>query len=231
MDVTHHTLFPTRLLATQFPDVADLNADLCDLFHTRSEFNAGFNMHPDALNLLRLADSTPAIGRLREMFVEGVRQWLAAEGVPPPAGVDLVLFSNYAATGEHTPVHNHNADLVGIYYARTAAHDRPPVGPPAPADDYFDADDGVLILHDPRFNANLVGLGHRDHVKVYPRPGLMLVFPAYVWHSVTPHLGDFRRLAFSMNVTLRWPPSAVAEHHRWVDDLSADKGGSGGGPL
>lgn len=218
MDVTHHALFPTRMVEIQFTGVDDLNAELCDLFRTRSEFPAGFDMHPDALNLLRLADAVPAVGRLREMFVEGVRRWLAAEGTPPPAGVDLVLFSNYAATGEWTLVHNHNADLVGIYYARTAAHDRPPVCPADAAGGYFDADDGVLVLHDPRFNANLVALGHRDHVKVFPRPGLMLIFPAFVWHSVTPHLGGFHRLAFSMNVTLRWPPSSVAEYHPWADD-------------
>lgn len=222
MEVTHHALFPTRLLAIQFADVADLNAELCDLFRTRSEFAAGFDMHPGSLNLLRQAETVPAIGRLKGMFVDGVRRWLAAENTPPLAGFDLVLFSNYAATGEYTLVHNHNADLVGVYYARTAAHDRPPVSPDDPAEDYFDAHDGVLVLHDPRFNANLVGLGHRDHVKVFPRPGLMLVFPAFVWHSVTPHLGGFHRLAFSMNVTLRWPQS-VAEYYPWADDGGAGK--------
>lgn len=53
---------------------------------------------------------------------------------------------------------------------------------------------------------------------VVPRPGLILVIPAFLWHSVTPHLGEFRRLAFSMNVTLRWPPAGTAEHHPWADD-------------
>jgi len=211
MDVTAFALFPTRLVTIQFPDIAPLNDELCHLFRTRSEFTAGFNMHPDALNLLRLADTVPAIARLREMFVEGVRRWLAVEGLAGPEGLDLVLFSNYAAKGEFTLVHNHNADLVGIYYARTASPDRPPVHESGDTDDYFEPGDGVLVLHDPRFNANLAAVGHRDHVKIYPRPGLMLVFPGYLWHSVTPHLGDFRRLSFSMNITLRWPGGSVAE--------------------
>ena len=51
-----------------------------------------------------------------------------------------------------------------------------------------------------------------DHVKVFPRPGLMLIFPAYVWHSVTPHRGEFHRLAFSMNFTLRWPAGSAEQH-------------------
>ena len=45
---------------------------------------------------------------------------------------------------------------------------------------YFDAGDGVLVLHDPRFNANLTAVCSRDHIKVVPRPGLMLIFPNYV---------------------------------------------------
>lgn len=212
MIATDYALFPTRLVTIQFPDTDALNEELCDVFETRGEFAAGFSMHPDALNLLRLADAVPAVARLRGMFVEGVRRWLAAERLAGPVGADLVLFSNLAARGELTLVHNHNADLVGIYYARTADHDRPPIQEPGDPDDYFEAGDGVLILHDPRFNANLAALGGRDYVKVFPRPGLMLIFPGYLWHSVTPHLGEFRRLAFSMNVTLRWPGGPVAEH-------------------
>jgi hypothetical protein len=213
MVVTDYTLFPTRLVTIQFSDTDDLNGDLCDLFQGRSEFAAGFNMHPDALNLLHLAGAVPAITRLRGMFLEGLKCWLLAERVAGPEAVDLVLFSNYASKGELTLVHNHNADLVGIYYARTADYDRPPIHQPGDGDDYFEAGDGVLVLHDPRFNANLAAVRNPDHVKVFPRPGLMLIFPAYLWHSVTPHLGEYHRLSFSMNFTLRWPGASVAERH------------------
>ena len=213
MNVTHHGLFATPLVTIHFPDTDELNRELCELFQTRSELASGFNMHPDALNLLRLADDVPAIARLRTMFLEGMKHWLDGEGISGLAGVDLVLFSNYAARGELTLVHNHNADLVGIYYARTADSGRPPVQTPGDDDDYFEAGDGVLILHDPRFNANLTALRVRDHVKVYPRPGLMLIFPGYLWHSVTPHQGEFHRLSFSMNFTMRWPGASNAEHH------------------
>ncbi len=128
-----------------------------------------------------------------------------------PEGIDLLLFSNRMARGESTIVHNHQADLIGIYYARTADSSRQPIHP-TDGEDYFDPGDGVLVLHDPRFNANLTTVCHRDHVRVSPRPGLMLIFPAYVWHSVTPHRGDFHRLSFAMNFTLRWP-AGEAEYH------------------
>ena len=213
MVVTDYALFPTRLVTLQLPDAAALNDALCDLFRRRAELADDFNMHPDALNLLGLAATVPAIARLRDLFLEGLKRWLQADRVTGPEAVDLVLFSNYARQGEQTLVHNHNADLVGVYYARTADHDRPPVQQPDAGDDYFDPGDGVLLLHDPRFNANLAAAGHRDYVRVHPRPGLMLIFPAYLWHSVTPHHGEFRRLSFSMNFTLRWPGGAAAERH------------------
>jgi hypothetical protein len=213
MHATEYALFPTRLLTVEFPDVDDLNRDLEGVFASREEFRDDFDMHPDSLNLLRLAESCPPIARLREMFLDGLRRWLRAERVAGPREVEMVLFCNYAKKGEFTLVHNHNADVVGIYYARTADYDRPAVVLPEPEGeyDYFAAEDGTLVLHDPRFNANLAAVRAADYARVYPRPGLMLLFPGYLWHSVTPHLGEFRRLAFSVNFRLRWNENSRAE--------------------
>ena len=211
MEVTDYAFFPTRVVTIQFPDTEPLNAELCDLLERRPELDDRFNMHPDALNLLRLADTVPAIEQLRSMFIKGVKHWLDTEGIAGPEGLDLLLFSNRSSRGESTIVHNHNTDLIGIYYARTADSDRPPIHP-ADGEDYFEAGDGVLVLHDPRFNANLTTVCPRDHIKVIPRPGLMLIFPAYVWHSVTPHRGEFHRLSFAMNFTLRWPAGPEEQH-------------------
>jgi hypothetical protein len=211
MEVMDYAFFPTRVVTIQFPDTGALNAELCDLLERRPEIDDRSNTHPDALNLLRLADSIPAIEQLRSMFMTGVKHWLKAEGIAGPEGVHLLLFSNRMGRGESTIVHNHQADLIGIYYAHTADSDREPISP-ADGEDYFDAGDGVLVLHDPRFNANLTSVCHHDHIKVFPRPGLMLIFPAYVWHSVTPHRGEFHRLSFAMNFTLQWPEDST-EHH------------------
>jgi hypothetical protein len=214
MHVHEYALFPTRLLTIQFTDVDGLNEQLYELFAGGKEFRDGFNMHPDALNLLDLADRYPAIARLRALFREGVTRWLRAEKVSGALGVDVVLFSNYADKGEFTLVHNHSADLVAVYYVRTSPSERPVVELPDPDGEYnyFAAEDGALILHDPRFNANLAAVQVADYAKVFPRPGLLVVFPGYLWHSVTPHQGDYHRLAFSANFHLRWAsPSARAE--------------------
>jgi hypothetical protein len=213
MHVSEYALFPTRLLTIQFPDVKELNEELVSLFATRAEFGAGFNMHPDALNLLDLADRCPPIARLRGLFLEGVTRWLRAEKVSGAFRIDVTLFSNRAGKGEFTLVHNHNADLVAVYYVRTARTDRPAVFLPDPDgdSDYFAAEDGALVLHDPRFNANLAAVQVSDYAKVFPRPGLMVVFPGYLWHSVTPHLGEEHRLAISGNFHLRWEAPSRTE--------------------
>ncbi|MFN7806644.1 MAG: putative 2OG-Fe(II) oxygenase [Planctomycetaceae bacterium] len=213
MEVTDHALFPTRVVTIEFPDTGELNAALCDLLERRPELDDRSNTHPEALNLLRLADTVPAIAQLRSMFLTGVQHWLTAEGIAGTEGVDLLLFSNRMGRGDSTIAHNHRTDLIGVYYARTADSGRPPLAV-TDGEDYFEAGDGVLVLHDPRFNANLTSVGQRDHIKVFPRPGLMLIFPAYVWHSVTSHRGDFHRLSFAMNFTLRWPVDS-AERHSW----------------
>jgi hypothetical protein len=210
MKVDHYALFPTRLLTIQFPKVDGLNREVSRLFVTSAQFNGDFNMHPDALNLLSLASAHSCIARLGDMFLDGLKQWLEAERIHGDLTTDVVLFSNYAAKGDFTLIHNHNAEVVGIYYVQTGDHDRPPLSLPEPDGeyDYFAAEDGVLVLHDPRFNANLAALRSNDYVKVFPRPGLMLIFPGYLWHSVTPHLGDRRRLAISANFRIRWPETA-----------------------
>jgi hypothetical protein len=214
MEVTDQVVFPTRVVTLQFPDTARLDAELCDLMERRPELDDRSNTQLEALNLLRLADTVPAIDQLRSMFLTGARRWLEAEGIAGTEGVDLLLFSNRMGRGDSTLSHNHKTDLIGIYYARTADSGRPPLSL-ADGTDYFEAGDGVLVLHDPRFNANLTSVCHHDHIKVFPRPGLMLIFPAYVWHSVTSHRGDFHRLSFAMNFTLRWP-SGPAEPHFWT---------------
>jgi hypothetical protein len=222
MHVAEYALFPTRLLAIQFPDVDRLNDEVEQLFLTRREFQDDFDMHPDALNLLALADQEPAVARLRGLFLDGLKQWLRAEGFHGECSTKVVLFSNLAARGEFTLVHNHNADVVAVYYVRTPEHDRPAVVLPDPDGpyDYFAQEDGVLVLHDPRFNANLALGRGGDYARVYPRPGLMVLFPGYLWHSVTPLRGERRRLAISANFRLDWGQKSNAQ--TWAVRVGAE---------
>src|SRR5438270_8667304 len=96
MHVSDYALFPTRLLTIEFPGVDQLNRELHDLFATRDEFHGDFDMHPDSLNLLALADAHPCIATLRGMFLDGLRRWLKTERVGGEMAAEMVMFSNYA---------------------------------------------------------------------------------------------------------------------------------------
>jgi hypothetical protein len=112
-----------------------------------------------------------------------------------------------------TLAHNHNADVAAVYYVQAPEHDRPPLFVPDPEGEYsyFEAEDGALVLHDPRFNANLAAVRVGDYAKVFPRPGLMVLFPGYLWHSVTPNQGDRPRLSIAANFRLKWEAQSNAE--------------------
>src|SRR6187399_2905344 len=99
MEIEKHALFPTRLLTIRFPAVESMNQEIYDIFTKDPEFAGGFDMHPDALNLLALAGRVPAIARLADLFRDGLRRWLRAERVSGDLSADVVLFSNLAARG------------------------------------------------------------------------------------------------------------------------------------
>jgi hypothetical protein len=219
MHVTERSLFATRLLAIDFADVAVLNEDLYRLL-TGAPFAGDFNAHPDSCNLLRLEREHPCLATLRKMFLDGLERYLRSEEVQGDYTASVVLFPNLARQHEFTAVHNHNADVVGIYYVKTAYPRGEQQEKSAEDYDYFDQDDGVLILHDPRFNANLAYLKANDYVKVFPRPGQMLLFPGYLWHSVLPHRGAYQRLAISANFRL-------SENDQPAEHRVALKGGKG----
>jgi hypothetical protein len=213
-EVTELSLFPTKFLSLQFSGVEQLNREVYELFATHPDFQIDdFNKRANYVDLLGLTDAHPCLARVRDMFLDGLKRWLLSEKVEGDFLVDTFLFPNYARRHEFTIAHNHGADVVGVYYVKTA-DESGPLFKFADEDfsDYWSQDNGVLLLHDPRFNANLVSLTHDDYLKVYPRPGLMVIFPAYVWHSVTPHRDDFRRLSIAANFRVEFKDPLVPRH-------------------
>src|SRR5438552_259543 len=91
MHARDYALFPTRLLTLQFDDTDELNQDIYKLFTTQQEFREQFDMHPDALNLLRLAGTNASIARLRGLFLDGLGRWLGAEGLQGEHTGEMVL--------------------------------------------------------------------------------------------------------------------------------------------
>ena len=229
MRVTEYNLFPTKLLSLQFPDVDDFNQGLYDTFtriedHQKPEYFA----NADHTNLLDLAPAHPCIGRVHEMFLEGLEMWLQSAALIGEYDVSTLMFANYAKQHQFTITHNHVAHVVGVYYVKTAtgpdAPDQTAQGPATP----WDQDNGGVDFHDPRFNASLVDLSGDHYFKIQPTAGQMLLFPGFLWHSVTPNLEIFRRLSMSVNFHLEPRRDQANDHPAPVRRLSVKARPDGG---
>ena len=67
---------------------------------------------------------------------------------------------------------------------------------------------GQLVLHDPRMPAlrmHAPGLRFKDmgpdvRAEVQPKSGMLVLFPAWLLHSVEPWQGDGHRISIAMNI-------------------------------
>jgi len=113
------------------------------------------------------------------------------------ASLRLDGWANVNRDGHYNRSHSHaGAHWSGVYYVDAGAPD-----PSVP-------DNGTLELIDPRHLGGAVPapgfpLGHR--LLVTPEPGLLVMFPAWLEHWVTPYRGKGERISIAFNVTARLP--------------------------
>lgn len=77
-----------------------------------------------------------------------------------------------------------------------------------------DGEGGQLVLHDPRMpglcmhapHLRFKGAGSENHFEIEPKPGLMVLFPAWLLHSVEPWRGSGRRISVAMNIRAKPQP-------------------------
>lgn len=188
-------LFAVHVEVFDFDDDPELNRGLLEAART----------DPDLLKSTSgksaLARTDPWVAPLRRRFDVALSAYLAAVCPERDDGFDLAsyVFFNYTDGSSFTPVHDHlvEADLVAIYYAHAPPKEE------RHATSYYDMDEGILVLHDPRAEARVDrrGLASRDHYRIYPRTNRLVVHPAGIRHSVTPSRGH-ERLAVACTVAV-----------------------------
>jgi hypothetical protein len=196
-----YDLFPTTIMTFEFDEGA-MNEELARHFETHPRYAREDQAElSDSFNLLDLAGEVPAFARLEQLFMRCLGDYCRETGIRGDFDAAMQLFPNVAPARHYVPSHNHVAHVAAVYYVQTPATERPIVDHGSPIEDYWRPEEGVLILQDPRHNASLNGLW-QQFARIYPRPGLLIMFPAFVWHEVTPHFGNAPRLSVAANFTL-----------------------------
>ena len=145
---------------------------------------------------------TPEIDQLRTWISDALGRMVQATGqlpevagrTPPPrGGFRVAAWGNISRRGNYHRMHNHpNSSWSGCYYV-TGMPQTQSMG-------------GVLELYDPRPFTEMVDVpgspyGQRVHVR--PVPGLMILFPSWLYHFVHPSDSDSERVSIAFNALWR----------------------------
>jgi uncharacterized protein (TIGR02466 family) len=180
-------LFPTLLTSfdTQFPMRAELRAEILDREATVPTTARGEKTSWQSDDrLLQWAATGQALG---DMISQAV---FAAF---PDAGADELMvaaWANVLRRGDYFSPHLHGESAwSGTYYLDAG---EPDMG-------------GILLLRDPRAGAGqtITPVNRFDTActfEVTPRDGLLVIFPSWLLHMVTPYRGDRPRISVAFNV-------------------------------
>jgi len=193
--------YATPIRRHQYSDVQEFNRALAaqilalrDRAPGKRLSNVG-GWHGDSQLLQTLGE--PYAGRLGRMFLEDVREAFAVVAEPDeplPATVSLEAWANVNLHGHSNVAHLHGGcPWSGVYYV--AGDTGPGAG-------------GNLVFSDPRTAALMVVHPYNpfkgaNHISVVPEPGLMVVFPSFLYHGVEPYQGDSPRISISFNLLAR----------------------------
>ena len=196
LDVMH--AFPTLIGRWMVPDAESMNQELqAVILAEETKYSSlgrsnigGWHSQTD---FLKRPD--PAVAALTNWITWAVNQMIAATA-GPGSHTSTILVSAWATicrNGSYHAPHSHpDSAWSGVYYvdAGQIAADRPL--------------SGVLEFLDPRAGIEAVtapGDPYGEPVRVRPEPGLIVIFPSWLFHWVHPYVGDTPRIAVSFNVT------------------------------
>jgi uncharacterized protein (TIGR02466 family) len=132
----------------------------------------------------------PALAPLVRHVHRGVEQVLAFLHVEPAPFEITGLWLNVAAPGGAVRMHNHpNNFLSGVYYVQ--------VQPGADTINFHDPRSQTAVIRPP---ATELTAYNADQVVVQVEEGTLLLFPAWLVHSVDPNRSDRLRISASFNV-------------------------------
>lgn len=192
-------IFPTLVTRRVFSGLDEMNAALLRLALraadeeksvVRSNFG-GYHSEPD---LFRRKD--PAIVVLTELIRTALVTHVERE-IGGPLSVQFALegWLNVSRRGDFNRPHVHpSTSFAAVYYVD-----------PGDAPELERHRSGVLEFLDPRNRPHMFearGAPAADSFQLVPRASELVIFPAFLYHYVTPYLGERPRVSIAVNATV-----------------------------
>ena len=199
-------LFPTPVVHYEVPGSAELNAELKTVIERQQKFDAGtehsnFGGWQSTWDMDKWG-GMPAIKLLAHMRNTANRVTCNRQGQPVVVTWKANMWANVNRTGHGNEFHSHPASFwAAVYYVddggiaadASLGGELEIMDPRAPG----------VAMYAPQLAFNVPGgLSVGANEVVRPRPGLMVMFPAWLLHQVRPYKGNAERISIAFNLSL-----------------------------
>ena len=187
--------FPSTVGREDHPDVADKMLPIVKNFFDSQPSNSNFyyngrTTHGTGLDLIQNPEFKPFIN----FVIDKGKHFLEVQGYDPgPIKFNPYFFLNSFNKGSNHPKHVHTmCTISGIFYLQTPpGSSRIRFLPNQPFRDFFDY---FFHVKDPN---NWFAMSHYDYA---PYPGLLLMWPAWLYHEVEPNNSEEPRISIVFNL-------------------------------
>ena len=225
MELEVTTAFPTRIGRFRVPDADSMNHDLRALILDSEAAHAsiarsnigGWHSRPDFF-----VREEPAVGALTTWVTWALSRMIDASAGPGTfrGSLSITAWATICRAGAYHAPHCHpDSAWSGVYYVDAGSRSERPLS-------------GVLEFLDPRAGVEAVrtpGDPYGMPVRVVPEPGLLVIFPSWLYHWVHPYDGQTPRIAISFNAAVPAADHATtSESTRARDDTAAERQLMGG---
>ncbi len=193
-------LWPTKFYERQIDSFEEPNRALLKLVRDLDKSNKNITVEYRDNNILNL--DHPGANWLRQEVNRSVIEYLQTIGIDYAVNWQIHAWANINRKGDYHDAHNHpHSYLSGTYYLKV----------PSPATvgrNRSDVRPGHITFYDPRPGINMISINKDPYIDpehtILPKPGLLLLWPAFLNHFVHPNLSDETRISISFNIVLKW---------------------------
>ena len=191
--------FTTPIGYFRIPNPVELNQRLAEIIthaeaqapSTRRSNIGGWRSNQELLEW-REPEIAMLYGHIRTAATEMLQATMGSEGFS--GSMVFHGWANVLRRGNYNTIHNHPESVwSGVYYIDTGTV----------AEDSLS---GLLEFCDPRPFVEMVpsaGFPFGRPLRIQPEPGLMVLFPSWLYHHVHPYVGDAARVSIAFNVAFR----------------------------